>query len=275
MCQSTEYNISYVYVYLDPRKPGHYVYGEYEFDYEPFYVGKGCNGRAYIHLTDCYIKNIKNGTNKHFTRRINKIRKETGNDPIILFYKEGLSNDAAYDIEEIMVETIGRRKIKTGPLCNLCPGGKGSRCGIKMTDNIKQSLLSYHLGKPLTEEWKQNISKSLTGRKYTEDQRKNMSKAQQKYTTEDINKMRCLRKTYLSYKEIENILNISRSTIRRYCKDIKIKPKPITEETRKKMRKYTDEQVEQVREYRKKGMTFKQISGILGIPEGTMYRYCK
>jgi len=33
-------NKYYVYVYLDSRKPGKYKYGEYEFDYEPFYVGK-------------------------------------------------------------------------------------------------------------------------------------------------------------------------------------------------------------------------------------------
>ena len=29
----------YVYVYLDPRKPGIFGYGEYKFDHEPFYVG--------------------------------------------------------------------------------------------------------------------------------------------------------------------------------------------------------------------------------------------
>jgi hypothetical protein len=28
-------NQFYVYVYLDPRKPGKYKYNNYEFDYEP------------------------------------------------------------------------------------------------------------------------------------------------------------------------------------------------------------------------------------------------
>lgn len=33
----------YVYIYLDPRKPGKYKYSKCEFEYEPFYVGKGKN----------------------------------------------------------------------------------------------------------------------------------------------------------------------------------------------------------------------------------------
>jgi len=43
-------NRFYVYVYLDPRKPGNYTYGDYHFDYEPFYVGKGCDDRLNDHL---------------------------------------------------------------------------------------------------------------------------------------------------------------------------------------------------------------------------------
>lgn len=78
MCKSTD-NIFYVYVYLDPRKPEYRVYGNYEFDYEPFYVGKGCNDRAYSHLKG-------NRYNRHFTNKINKFCKENG------LLRQGLHN---------------------------------------------------------------------------------------------------------------------------------------------------------------------------------------
>ena len=40
----------YVYAYLDPRKPGNFTYAEYNFGYEPFYIGKGRNYRYKYHL---------------------------------------------------------------------------------------------------------------------------------------------------------------------------------------------------------------------------------
>jgi hypothetical protein len=43
-------NKYYVYLYLDPRKEGKFKYGDYEFDYEPFYVGKGHGNRLFEHL---------------------------------------------------------------------------------------------------------------------------------------------------------------------------------------------------------------------------------
>ena len=48
----------YVYVYTDPRKDnGPYKYGEYEFEYEPFYVGKGIGNRKNNHLNEA-TKNL-------------------------------------------------------------------------------------------------------------------------------------------------------------------------------------------------------------------------
>ncbi len=38
-------NNFYVYIYLDPRKPGNFVYGDFLFKFEPFYDGKGKGDR--------------------------------------------------------------------------------------------------------------------------------------------------------------------------------------------------------------------------------------
>jgi hypothetical protein len=56
----------YVYVYLDPRKKGSYVYGDYMFEYEPFYVGKGHGRRYKRHLN----KSNYNGSKTHKNNRI-------------------------------------------------------------------------------------------------------------------------------------------------------------------------------------------------------------
>ena len=43
-------NNFYTYIYLDSRKSGNYVYGEYVFNFEPFYVGKGKYEQYTSHL---------------------------------------------------------------------------------------------------------------------------------------------------------------------------------------------------------------------------------
>lgn len=65
----------YVYVYLDPRKEGKYVYGEFQFDYEPFYVGKGY-GLGTAHIVKA-AKDSSGFTNGYYIERIQKENADT------------------------------------------------------------------------------------------------------------------------------------------------------------------------------------------------------
>lgn len=171
MCISTD-PIFYVYVYLDPRKPGHYVYGEYEFDYEPFYIGKGHNRRSYHHLCESHQK--QNG-NKSFINKIKKIQRETGNDPIIIKYRENMLEDVSFDLEVDMAEAIGRRDKGLGPLCNLTDCGKGASGMVVSEENRQKLILNNKMGitgmkgKKHNERTLQMIRETSTGRLHKEE----------------------------------------------------------------------------------------------------------
>ncbi len=112
-------NEYYVYVYLDPRKPGEFAYGEFKFEYEPFYIGKGKGLRIYSHL-HCSDKDL----NRYKVNKIKVILKE-GLEPIILKIKESLTNEEACNLEKEVIKTIGILKLQKGPLTNIAPGGEG------------------------------------------------------------------------------------------------------------------------------------------------------
>lgn len=150
----------YVYVYFDPRKPGDFTYGEYHFDFEPFYVGKGYGSRYYRHLQ---AGTMKQDTNTYKTKKILHIKDQTGKEPIIRKYKEGLTESEAFSLEMRMIKTIGKRGM--GPLVNLTDGGEGP-VGYKHTEETKRKMSELKLGnknhnwgKPRTEETKKNMHK--------------------------------------------------------------------------------------------------------------------
>lgn len=110
-------NVFYVYIYLDPRKPGSFDYGEFHFDFEPFYVGKGSKNQYLVHLTSDW-KSYK-------TNKIRKIQ-SLGLQPSIIKYKENLTEQEAFDLEKKLIKTIGRLDLEHGPLTNLTDGGDGA-----------------------------------------------------------------------------------------------------------------------------------------------------
>jgi hypothetical protein len=88
----------YIYIWIDPRTGN------------PFYVGKGCNGRAY---------QFNREKNQRLKRKIRKIQ-SLGLKIIVrkIFYPEAR---LAFEAEMAMIKQIGRAK-----LLNLTDGGEGS-----------------------------------------------------------------------------------------------------------------------------------------------------
>ena len=127
-------NEFYVYIYLDPRKPGTFTYGDYTFDYEPFYVGKG---RGYRSLMT--IQNSKDLNNKsHKFNKIRKIIKECNREPVVVKIDKNLSEDYSFQLEIWTIWAIGRYDLGTGPLTNLTDGGEGTT-NISKETRIKKS----------------------------------------------------------------------------------------------------------------------------------------
>lgn len=123
-------NNFYVYIYLDPRKPGKYKYGEYEFEYEPFYVGKG-KGRRYKRTDNSC------GRNDYFKKIVNKI-KNLKFEPIVKL-KEKLTENRSFRIESNLINLIGRGDLDKGPLVNFTDGGEGSS-GYKHSEKTLKKL---------------------------------------------------------------------------------------------------------------------------------------
>lgn len=159
----------YIYVYLDPRKPGKFEYLDLCFLYEPFYIGKGKGRRCYHHINEAKNKNskIKNRFN------INKIKSilKNGYEPFIEKVYINISEEESYKKEINLIKEIGRKDLKSGPLTNLTFGGDGTS-GYVFTkeDKVKMSNAQMNGNHHLklnghSEDSKKKLSKSKLGDK--------------------------------------------------------------------------------------------------------------
>ena len=143
----------YCYVLLDPRKPGDYDYGpKRRFKFEPFYVGKGVNGRSHCHLRLARKSEIKNS-------KLNKIRKilRAGLEPIVVRTKTLATERRAFAVECDLIASIGRLDLGTGPLTNLTDGGEGPS-GRRFSAKEKARLTAIRF----TEEVRERMRQSQT-----------------------------------------------------------------------------------------------------------------
>lgn len=140
----------FVYAYLDPRKPGNYTYGQFTFDYEPFYIGMGVRSRDTSHLREA---RHKAGHEHPKIAKIQAIWKD-GTDPIIRRLREKLTNAEAAELEQQLIRLIGRQDLNQGPLTNLSDGGEASNLGY----------ISNKRGTSVPTETRQKISETLKNR---------------------------------------------------------------------------------------------------------------
>lgn len=110
-------NHYYVYIYLDPTRPGNFVYNEYTFLYEPFYVGKGQKNRAIVHIDECW-RAVQEYNNPKKEKRIRDLLCEQKYPIILLIYENIIDEIEAYRLETKVIETIGIDSKLTGPLYN-------------------------------------------------------------------------------------------------------------------------------------------------------------
>jgi len=169
----SDYRPFYVYIYLDPRKPRKYKYGDYEFDYEPFYVGKGKNKQYLSHLKEAMLNKSRN-TFK--IRKINKI-KRAGFLPLIIKVEKNMTENKSFDLETELIKKIGRTNLGTGPLVNLTDGGEGPS-GRIVSEETKRKIGEFQKGKIVSEETGKKISEANRGKKRSKETKRKQSEAQ-------------------------------------------------------------------------------------------------
>jgi regulator of RNase E activity RraB len=150
----------YIYVYLDTRKKGSYSFGDFHFEYEPFYIGKGVNERYLTHLR--VADGSRKGKNNLIVTKIKSILND-GFEPTIIKIIENLTKDN-YDSYEIStIKLIGKSCDGLGPLLNTTNGGDGGVTWIGEHHN-KGKKLEEIVGDERAVELRQKLSEQASKR---------------------------------------------------------------------------------------------------------------
>lgn len=225
--------IFYVYVYLNPLKSGDYNYENLYFEYEPFYIGAGKNGRYLYHLEESKKENFLD-SNKHKINIIKQILKNNL-EPIIIKLKENLNYEEAFSYwEKYYIKLIGRDDLGVGPLTNLTDGGDGlinpsEETRNKLSISFKKTFeerYGLEKGKKMRQECSER-SKGEGNPNYVKIKKEVIKNIINLYFYE-----------FKSPKEISNIYNIGINKIRRILKENNIKMRTISESKKGKAKPF-------------------------------------
>lgn len=130
-----------------------YTYAYLREDRTPYYIGKGQKRRIY--------------------QQSGKPCNVPKDESRIVFLKQNLTEEEAFNHEKYMIAVFGRKDIGTGILRNKTNGGDGAS-GVVRSEETKQKLSKALKGRIFTEEHRKNIGKTSEGRKHTEETRRKM-----------------------------------------------------------------------------------------------------
>jgi hypothetical protein len=182
LSKSKKYNfdkkhIYYVYILLDPRKLKIFSYGtedKFRSVLEPFYVGKGKDGRAWSHL-----KLNPNKKLRHPCLKNSKIKSIMLNNeiPVVKIYRDNLTEKQALRLEQKMINKIGRFDLGLGPLTNMSDGGETSYNRLMKTKTRKK------ISESVSKTWNEKDDKQKE--EYKTNLKRAMCKVRENITRED------------------------------------------------------------------------------------------
>ena len=118
--------VFYVYILLDQRSPGNYVFDNYKFKFEPYYVGKGKKDRVktHFHGLRSTLEETRQHNSDNFlciskTFSIWESLKEYPYFVIIKYFKGLTAERDALDLEKHLINLLGRQVDFKGPLTNI------------------------------------------------------------------------------------------------------------------------------------------------------------
>jgi hypothetical protein len=116
-------NDFYTYAYLDPSESGYWTSSKITFLFRPLYIGKGKKQR-YKHAIQALETSKPLLTNQRLYNKLKKLY-SNGFDPLVIKLQDQLSNLEALELEDILIEDLGRLNYDTsGILLNICKGGE-------------------------------------------------------------------------------------------------------------------------------------------------------